>query len=331
MVRIVLATLLTLVTAAAAAAAPAHAATVEMTEDGSRIVVTAAPDERSDLYVHVPFSPNEAVVAFDDIIATLVPGRGCRREGERTVWCATHRATPIELRLGDGDDRLTAGDYEGPLAVDAGPGNDQVLTGHGSDVISGGDGDDAIAAGLGYDRADGGGGQDRIVVWDVAFDTKYNPHPRPARDDAACGEGADEVITNNLDSIAIDCETVTYGGTNRPDALTGTARVERFDGRGGPDTLRGGGGADLLLGASGHDRISGGLGADRIDGGDDHDKLVGGRGRDRLYGGEGNDRLDGRDRERDTLKCGRGRRDIALADRRDRVSRDCEVVRRTRE
>jgi Ca2+-binding RTX toxin-like protein len=53
--------------------------------------------------------------------------------------------------------------------------------------------------------------------------------------------------------------------------------------------------------------------------------FVGGKGRDALSGGGGSDTIKAKDRGRDTVDCGK-RRDIVLADRRDRL-RGCERVR----
>jgi Ca2+-binding RTX toxin-like protein len=77
-----------------------------------------------------------------------------------------------------------------------------------------------------------------------------------------------------------------------------------------------GGGA--IVGTRWNDLICGRSGADLI---------TGGPGRDTLLGGRGNDTLLSRDRARDEVRCGPGR-DRAVADRRDRVARDCEHVTR---
>jgi RTX calcium-binding nonapeptide repeat (4 copies) len=98
---------------------------------------------------------------------------------------------------------------------------------------------------------------------------------------------------------------------------------------GGPlaDRLYGRGGNDLLRGRAGNDRLEGGVGHDRLFGDNGADLLIGGLGRDRLVGGKGGDRFRARDGERDVIDCGAGL-DRVLADRRDRISRNCE--RRTR-
>jgi hypothetical protein len=100
----------------------------------------------------------------------------------------------------------------------------------------------------------------------------------------------------------------------------GTHRSDRMVGTGAGDALIGRRGRDLLLGRRGADCLRGNGGADR---------LSGGRAPDRLLGGIDQDRLHARDGVRDVVNCGRGRRDRAVVDRRDRV-RGCERVRRPR-
>jgi uncharacterized repeat protein (TIGR01451 family) len=99
---------------------------------------------------------------------------------------------------------------------------------------------------------------------------------------------------------------------------SGSPSADTMRGAGGPDTFRGLGGPDRLYGGSGNDRLFGGAGNDR---------LFGGAGRDLLDGGPGNDTITARDKTVDTIRCGRGR-DTVIADRKDKISRDCEIVRR---
>lgn len=89
-------------------------------------------------------------------------------------------------------------------------------------------------------------------------------------------------------------------------ASAGTIWAAELPGGPGNDVLRGTPGADKLYGKGGNDRLLGRAG---------NDVLVGGPGNDVLTGGRGADRL----------TCGGGR-DRANADRRDRVAKDCEVV-----
>ncbi len=87
-------------------------------------------------------------------------------------------------------------------------------------------------------------------------------------------------------------------GTKKADRLRGTAKGDRISGLGGRDVLRGLGGADCL---------------------------TGGKGKDRLIAGAGDDTIRSRDGVRDVVKCGAGD-DRVVADRRDRVAKDCERV-----
>jgi dipeptidyl aminopeptidase/acylaminoacyl peptidase len=73
-----------------------------------------------------------------------------------------------------------------------------------------------------------------------------------------------------------------------------------------------------VRGTAKNDRIWGTVGPDDIDGF---------RGRDAIGAGIGDDLVGARDGEADRISCGPGQ-DVATVDRRDRVSGDCEVVRR---
>jgi pimeloyl-ACP methyl ester carboxylesterase len=82
--------------------------------------------------------------------------------------------------------------------------------------------------------------------------------------------------------------------------------------------------AAVRPGGPGNDVLRGTPGADKLYGKGGNDSLLGRAGNDLLVGGPGNDILTG-GRGADRLICGRGR-DRANADRRDRVAKDCEVV-----
>jgi len=123
-------------------------------------------------------------------------------------------------------------------------------------------------------------------------------------------------------------------GLGGNDVLRGAAGDDCLYGGPGADRLFGDAGADRLFGGAGRDRLSGGPGNDRLQGDAGADRLVDHRGRDAFSGGAGDDEIDARDdsplerRRRDDVACGAGRRDVARVDRRDRVARDCERVRR---
>lgn len=125
-------------------------------------------------------------------------------------------------------------------------------------------------------------------------------------------------IDNGRNVVPVGACAVTRTGTRKADKLTGTVRGDRLLGGRGADLLRGGPGDDCLLGEQGNDRLDGGPGADLLDGGP---------GSDRIKGGAGNDRVEARDKRRDSIACGAGI-DQVTADRKDRVARDCERVKR---
>ena len=95
----------------------------------------------------------------------------------------------------------------------------------------------------------------------------------------------------------------------------------RIEGTKGPDSIPGTPGPDMIFGLAGNDVLRSGPGADTV---------VGGSGADAIASGGGSDTVDVRSRERDKVSCGPGR-DLVIADLKDRVRRDCEVVRRRRD
>lgn len=177
-----------------------------------------------------------------------------------------------------------------------GPGPNLLVGGRGNDVLDGGPGADALIGGGGRDRADYSARRAPVTV---TLDG--------APGDGAAGEG------DNVDESVED-----VAGGARGDSLTGNDRR---------NVLIGGGGRDVLAGLGGADTLHGVAGADRLDGGEGADALFGGAGLDLLLGGDGGDRINARDGRRDAVECGDGA-DSVIADRRDRVARDCERKRR---
>lgn len=142
--------------------------------------------------------------------------------------------------------------------------------------------------------------------------------------------------------VVVDCTNPGTApfliGTPGDDVLIGTAGRDVLSGRGGDDCvfgrsgddrLSGGTGADRILGSTGDDRVNGDAGDDRLDGASGDDAILPGAGKDKVTGGAGTDTVSARDGARDTVDCGSGR-DKVTADRSDKVSADCENVRRKR-
>ncbi len=137
-------------------------------------------------------------------------------------------ASRLYLDTLDGEDRVIAdAGVAAALFIDAGGGNDRVVSGSGDDQIRGGPGDDAI---------DGMAGADVIFA----------------------GAGADRV-DGGADADQID-------GGSGPDRILGADGDDRIFGDVGDDWLDGGPGNDLLLGGLGADGLRGGEGDDVLAG-----------------------------------------------------------------
>ena len=120
-----------------------------------------------------------------------------------------------------------------------------------------------------------------------------------------------------------------FGATNADDTINGDALANTICGLSGNDGNDKLYGNDVLYGARGRDTLNGGKGKDRFFGGRGNDKLTGGAGVNRYSGGSGNDSINARNRSRETVSCGGGKRDRATVDRRDRV-KGCESVKRAK-
>jgi hypothetical protein len=175
-------------------------------------------------------------------------------------------------------------------AVSLQAGKDVASMAQGNDCAAGEAGDDQISAGAGADQVSGGDGNDRL------FGDSEN------------------------DSIRGDAGTDHLRGGSGNDRLRGDAGRDFLDGGSNNDRLVGGSGNDSLVGGSGNDRILGQSGNDTIDAG---------KGANRVAGGTGNDRIEAVNLRKDRISCGKGR-DRVRADRKDVVSRDCELVKRTK-
>jgi len=95
-------------------------------------------------------------------------------------------------------------------------------------------------------------------------------------------------LTGLLAVTALAATTATINGTSGNDVLKGTPKSDVLSGKAGNDKLYGYAGNDTLIGGPGNDLLVGGPGAD-------------------------------------VLKCGPGK-DTAIADAKDKVGKDCEVV-----
>ena len=147
------------------------------------------------------------------------------------------------------------------------------------------------------------------------------PEPQAtAGDDTISGDA----IANTICGLAGD-DTISGNAGN--DILWGDLCDRPGAAAGGNDTLNGNDGNDRLYGSGGNDRLRGGRGKDRLDGGKGNDRLVGGPGKNAYLAGAGNDTVSARNGKRETVDCGRGRKDRATVDQAD-PTRGCEKVQR---
>jgi Ca2+-binding RTX toxin-like protein len=145
------------------------------------------------------------------------------------------------------------------------------------------------------------------------------------------------VFDRQTDGVRRFTNQCTFEGTSGDDVLRGTPFLDFLNGGPGRDRIYGLAGPDRLSGDLSRDYLDGGSGADELNGGRSDDVVLGGdgndhiltneRGRDRVFGGNGNDLIESAGGSRDVVSCGSGR-DTVVADRIDRVARDCERVRR---
>lgn len=179
-----------------------------------------------------------------------------------------------EIRLGAGDDRLTASETSDDLDIDAGAGNDIVVSGAGDDLVRGGAGDDTLDGGDGDDALNGGDGADRLLGGrgdDFLFGGTGN-------DTLVGGEGNDRLDGGDGVDTA-DYSAETAGVT--VDLAAGTASGDGI----GRDTLTG---VENIVGGAGDDVLSGDALVNRIEGGAGSDRILAGAG-DTVFGGDGDD------------------------------------------
>ena len=179
--------------------------------------------------------------------------------------------------------------------VDAGAGNDTILTGDDDDTIIGGSGDDLIDGGVDKDLIEGGTGEDTIIGGEG--------------NDTIDGGDDDDVIYGGLDPAFPDYLNIPNDGSvGDPDPELENGR-DLIDGGAGNDTIFGQDDDDTIMGGSGDDVIDGGVDDDLISGGDGSDQIIGGQGSDTMSGGDGDDTFfvsDGTHGDGDVISGGSG-------------------------
>lgn len=181
------------------------------------------------------------------------------------------------LRGTDFADVLTLATQSSLLTVDAGLGDDVIVSSGSSVVVRGNDGNDRFVTGPAGDTFDGGAGNDTVDYSNAAGGVISSLVAG-----AAGNTGGDSF--NNVENLI---------GSRFDDRLTGDSGANTISGGGGGDTLNGGDGDDSLSGQTGRDSLLGGAGADALSGGRGNDTLLGGDGNDVLSGDRGRDSIDG--------------------------------------
>lgn len=166
--------------------------------------------------------------------------------------------------------------YEAGLTMDAGAGNDLVVTGGGPDNIAGGTGDDIVAtnggndnvaagdgndlviggSGEGNDKYDGGKGIDTVKYTSATASITVNLSAKTNQAYAIAGGDAAKI---GVDQLAL-IENVIAG--NYDDVIVGSKVANRLEGEDGRDTIRGEAGNDAIVGGKGGDTLMGGRGTD---------------------------------------------------------------------
>jgi Ca2+-binding RTX toxin-like protein len=152
------------------------------------------------------------------------------------------------------------------VVVNAGGGNDTVVSSSRNDRLRGGDQDKEGGDTLSYEGSKSG------VQVNLANTNQAIGGGNAEGDDAAQFENAT--------------------GSDHDDSLIGSSGANVLTGGDGDDELSGASGNDTLFGNEGEDEMEGGLGADVLDGGDDNDTMEGGIGNDTMTGGDGDDTID---------------------------------------
>jgi hypothetical protein len=360
--------------AASLALAPAlaHAGTagvVELAGDGGQTVrallFTAAPGETNSTEL---FYEPGSVTVTDTLAGGVQAGDGCQpvvTAGSRDVRCPTDGLQVAVLALGDGNDRQSVPNLDRvqrpcplPLLVDAGEGDDVVVTCRDADTVAQlGGGHDVLYVGTTASvEADLGAGDDRVGTFGgAAFGSagRYDGGPgddelmgTPARETFAGGDGSDRVefphnrvhadldgqpgdapegdhVLSDVEALAASVPGSVIAGDDGPNTLVSGGPGVTLRGLGGDDVLVGSDYGETLEGGAGRDRLTGGFGDDVLDPGAGSDTVDGDRQADDGFAA-GNDRVTARDGEIDRIGCGIGA-DVAVLDP-DDVADACEQV-----
>ncbi|MCA9085087.1 MAG: hypothetical protein KDA81_13580, partial [Planctomycetaceae bacterium] len=223
-----------------------------------RVVISPAGRNRIRVQLIIPGMLRQQLLLAASELGSITMDLGA---GNDRVSVSSRISVPIEINAGAGNDNIISG--SGPAIIDGGEGNDRIRTGNahdqvtdlwgnnsiqsggGNDTIIVGEGNDYVNGGLGHDIISGGGGNDRLVG--------HSGH-----DILIGGEGADRVYGYNDDDLLIAGKTefesasaslsaagIAWADGRLQDALLSLGSIE--------DDLS----IDLLFGGRGDDELFG--------------------------------------------------------------------------
>jgi len=143
------------------------------------------------------------------------------------------------------------------------------------------------------------------------------------------GLGGNDTLFGDACGAKTGGASVAQSGKDGDDRLNGGDGKDKLYGAGGKDSLSGGKGNDRLFGGKGNDKLKGDAGKDTLDGGKGHDKLTGGGAVNKYKAGAGNDTVNAKNKKKETVDCGPGKKDKATVDKKDKV-KGCEKVKRAK-
>lgn len=174
----------------------------------------------------------------------------------------------IDLRGGDGNDKITTG---GSLL------NDVVWGNAGNDTATFFGGADVFNA--------ESGAKDTLILNYSSLDTEDAISSSVSVDNDNGGFRGYFYVNGAARTDFTGVEVLNITGTRNNDTINGADFGDTLTGGDGRDTLNGGGGIDKLFGGLAADTLSGGDGADQLSGGEGGDVLTGGPGADKFLFG----------------------------------------------
>ena len=188
------------------------------------------------------------------------------RNGVREGSFLMSKVQRLSIVLGDGADRLDSVGRLPRMMVDAGKGNDTVMTSSGNDYVNAGPDNDNVGTRGGADVIDGGAGNDRLNGGTGLNTLDYAKRTIAVTVDLDARAGGQAGEADVLDNFS-----VILGGAGN-DTLAGSARsINEIQGNGGNDRLVARGDLDELFGGTGNDTLVDAYGLTCLDGGDGSD------------------------------------------------------------